>query len=112
MTNLLTSSGVLWIITVVLSFVLSQYLNMLFPLQGNYQVHLSYHSFYKKSYRASITNEFHLIENNGTTSEQSTKEPVIQTNNNQDLSTPAQLKDFGMFAKNRKVWQLFIIHRV
>ena len=98
----ITSNWLPWIVTVVMSFVLSQYLNQLLLEQDSIQVNYSHYSKYNKVFKAVVTNDYRLNVSNGTMSEQSTKEPVIQTNN-EDLSTPVQLKDFGMFAKNRRV---------
>ena len=98
----ITSNWFPWIITAVMSFVLSQYLNQLLLEQDSIQVHYSHHSQYNKVFKAVVTNDYRLNVSNGTMSEQSTREPVIQTNN-EDLSTPVQLKDFGKFAKNRRV---------
>ena len=91
-----------WIATVVMSFVLSQYLNQLFLKQNSIQVHSSHYSKYNKVFKVVVTNDHRLNVSNGTMSEQSTKEHVIQTHN-EDLPTPVQLKDFGQFAKNRRV---------
>ena len=61
-----------------------------------------HHSKYNKVFKAVITNDYRLNVSNGTASEQSTEGPVIHTSS-EDLPTPVQLKDFGMFAKNRRV---------
>ena len=98
----ITSKWFPWIVTVVMSFVLSQYLNQLFLEQNSIQVHSSHHSQYHKVFKAVVTNDNRLNVSNGTVSEQSTKELIIQANND-DLSTPVQLMDFGKFAKNRRV---------
>ena len=98
----ITSSWFPWIATVVMSLVLSQYLNQLLLEQDRIQVHSSHYSKYNKVFKAVVANDHRLNDSNGTMSEQSTKEPVIQTYN-EDLSTPVQLKDFGQFAKNRRV---------
>ena len=101
----ITSNWFPWIATVVMSLVLSQYLqylNQLFLEQDSIQVHSSHYSKYNKVFKAAVTNDHRLNVSNGTMSEQSTKEPVIQTHN-EDLPTPVQLKDFGQFAKNRRV---------
>ena len=98
----ITSNWLPWIITVVMSFVLSQYLNQLLLEQNSIQVHSSHSSKYNKVFKAVVTNDYRLNVSNGTMSEQSTKKPVIHTYN-EDSSTPVQLKDFGKFAKNRRV---------
>ena len=98
----ITSNRFPWIVTVVMSFVLSQYLNQLLLEQDSIQVHSSHHSQYNKVFKAVVTNDHRLNVSNGTMSEQSTREPVIQTIS-EDLPTPVQLKDFGKFAKNRRV---------
>ena len=98
----ITSNWFPWIATVVMSFVLSQYLNQLFLEQDSIQVHSSHYSKYNKVFKAVVANDDRLNVSNGTMSVQSTKKPVIQTHN-EDLSTPVQLKDFGQFAKNRRV---------
>ena len=89
----ITSNWFPWIATVVMSLVLSQYLNQLFLEQDSIQVHSSHYSKYNKVFKAVVANDDRL---------NVTKEPVIQTHN-EDLSTPVQLKDFGQFAKNRRV---------
>ena len=98
----ITSNWLPWIVTVLLSLVLSQYLNQLLLEQDSIQVHSSHHSKYNKVFKAVITNDYRLNISNGTASEQSTEGPVIHTSS-EDLPTPVQLKDFGMFAKNRRV---------
>ena len=98
----ITSNWFPWIATVVMSCVLSQYLNQLFLEQDSIQVHSSHYSKYNKVFKAVVANDHRLNVSNGTMSEQSTKKPVIQTHN-EDLPTPVQLKDFGQFAKNRRV---------
>ena len=85
-----------------MSLVWSQYLNQLFLEQDSIQVHSSHYSKYNKVFKAVVANDHRLNVSNGIMSVQSTKEHVIQTHN-EDLSTPVQLKDFGKFAKNRRV---------
>ena len=75
----ITSNWLPWIVTVLLSLVLSQYLNQLLLEQDSIQVHSSHHSKYNKVFKAVITNDYRLNVSNGTTSEQSTEGPVIQT---------------------------------
>ena len=111
MKNSDTSSILPWTVTVIMSIVLSQYCNQLFLLQYDIQVHSSHLSKHITSYKATATNQYPLEVINGIKDDLSTKKPVIQTHN-EDLPTPIQLKDFGQFAKNRRVSQLFIIHRV
>ena len=95
----------------VMSFVLSQYLNQLSLLQYSVQVHFSYPVKYINSYKTKVTSKYRMNESNGITSEQTTIEPNIRTFA-EDLLAPVQLKDFGKYPKNRTNCLLFIILRV
>lgn len=111
MTPYNTNNWLPWIVSVVMSFVLSQYVNQLSLLQYNVQVHFSYPVKYIHSYQTTVISKYRMNESNGTTSEQTTVEPNIRTFA-EDLLTPVQLKDFGKYSKNRKNYLLFIILRV
>ena len=111
MNNSDTSSFLPWTVTVILSIVLSQYLNQLFLLQFDFQVHTTHFSKNNKSYKATITNEYHFQVFNGTMNDLPTEEPIIQTQKEVGL-TPVQLKDFGLYTKNRRVSDVIIIRRV
>lgn len=111
MQNSDTSSFLPWTVTVILSIVLSQYLNQLFLLQFDIQVHSSHHSKYNKSYKATVTNEYHFQGFNGTMNDLSTQEPFIQIYKEVGL-TPVQLKDFGLYTKNRRDSDVILIRRV
>ena len=111
MTPYITNNWLPWIVSVVMSFVLSQYLNQLSLLQYSVQVHFSYPVKYIHSYKTTVTSKYRMNESNETTSEQPTMEPNIRTFA-EDLLTPVQLKDFGKYPKNRTNCLLFIILRV
>ena len=111
MTYYLASNWLPWMVTVVMSFVLSYYLNQLFFIQNSVQVHYSYHIKYNKSYIVTVTNEYRMNKSNEKAYQQSIEKASIRTYGN-DLLTPIQLMDFGKYPKNRKNSLLFIIHRV
>ena len=111
MTHFVFSYWLPWIVSVVMSFVLSYYLNQLFLLQYSVQVHFSYTSKFNKSYKVTITNESRMNESNGKSNHLYFENNGISTHGN-DMLTPIQLKDFGKYPKNRKNSVLFLIHRV
>ena len=111
MTYYISSHWLPWMVTVVISFVMSQYLNQIFLIQNGVQVHYSYHIKYNKSYIVTVTKEYRMNKTNEKAYQLSTVKTSIPTHGN-DLLTPIQLKDFGKYPMNRKNSLLFIIHRV
>ena len=111
MTHFVFSHWLPWIVSVVISFVLSYYLNQLSLLQYGVQVHFRHISKFNKSYIVTVTIESRMNDSNQTSNQLSIVKTSIPTHGN-DLLTPIQLKDFGKYPKNRKYSLLFIIHRV
>ena len=111
MTHFVFSYWLPWIVSVVISFVLSYYLNQLSLLPYSVQVHSSYTSKFNNSFKVTVTKEYRMNKTNEKAYQQSTVKTSIPTHGN-DLLTPIQLKDFGKYPKNRNNSLLFTIHRV